>query len=104
MQCLRAFLAFFPEFLRRGFCSLLGLGFWVLLTGGNGKLSPWKLCMGCADDIHCSVSLHFDSASCFACECRLAPVGDPPSPRAAHAATAVGTMVVIQVHLLLSQV
>jgi hypothetical protein len=47
---------------------------------------------------------HFDSASCFACECRLAPVGDPPSPRAAHAATAVGTMVVIQVHLLLSQV
>lgn len=30
--------------------------------------------------------------------CRLTPVGDPPSPRAAHAATAVGTMVVIQVH------
>lgn len=29
--------------------------------------------------------------------CRLTPVGDPPSPRAAHAATAVGTMVVIQV-------
>lgn len=27
---------------------------------------------------------------------RLHPVGDPPSPRAAHAATAVGTMVVIQ--------
>lgn len=27
---------------------------------------------------------------------RLNPVGDPPSPRAAHAATAVGTMVVIQ--------
>nr|PNR62386.1 hypothetical protein PHYPA_000810 [Physcomitrium patens] len=27
---------------------------------------------------------------------RLIPVGDPPSPRAAHAATAVGTMVVIQ--------
>ncbi|KAL2623704.1 hypothetical protein R1flu_003909 [Riccia fluitans] len=27
---------------------------------------------------------------------RLTPVGDPPSPRAAHAATAVGTMVVIQ--------
>lgn len=27
---------------------------------------------------------------------RLVPVGEPPSPRAAHAATAVGTMVVIQ--------
>ncbi|KAH9311049.1 hypothetical protein KI387_026084, partial [Taxus chinensis] len=27
---------------------------------------------------------------------RLTPVGDPPSPRAAHVATAVGTMVVIQ--------
>ncbi|XP_024386820.1 serine/threonine-protein phosphatase BSL2 homolog [Physcomitrium patens] len=27
---------------------------------------------------------------------RITPVGDPPSPRAAHAATAVGTMVVIQ--------
>ncbi|MCO5566287.1 hypothetical protein L7F22_019963 [Adiantum nelumboides] len=27
---------------------------------------------------------------------RLNPIGDPPSPRAAHAATAVGTMVVIQ--------
>lgn len=32
--------------------------------------------------------------------CRLTPVGDPPSPRAAHAATAVGTMVVIQVHVI----
>jgi hypothetical protein len=28
---------------------------------------------------------------------RLIPVGDPPSPRAAHAATAVGTMIVVQV-------
>jgi protein phosphatase len=27
---------------------------------------------------------------------RLIPVGDPPSPRAAHAATAVGTMIVVQ--------
>ncbi len=33
----------------------------------------------------------------FLFHCRLTPVGDPPSPRAAHAATAVGTMVVIQV-------
>lgn len=30
---------------------------------------------------------------------RLQPSGEPPSPRAAHAATAVGTMVVIQVNL-----
>ncbi|RWW46114.1 hypothetical protein BHE74_00047975 [Ensete ventricosum] len=29
---------------------------------------------------------------------RLTPLGEPPSPRAAHVATAVGTMVVIQVH------
>ena len=28
---------------------------------------------------------------------RLTPLGEPPSPRAAHVATAVGTMVVIQV-------
>lgn len=28
---------------------------------------------------------------------KIAPVGEPPSPRAAHAAAAVGTMVVIQV-------
>ena len=32
---------------------------------------------------------------------RLHPIGDPPSPRAAHAATAVGTMVVIQACLFL---
>lgn len=30
---------------------------------------------------------------------RLMPLGEPPSPRAAHVATAVGTMVVIQVAL-----
>jgi hypothetical protein len=29
--------------------------------------------------------------------CRIRPAGDPPSPRAAHAAAAVGTMVVFQV-------
>jgi len=29
--------------------------------------------------------------------CRLTPFGEPPTPRAAHVATAVGTMVVIQV-------
>ena len=29
--------------------------------------------------------------------CRLKPAGEPPSPRAAHAAAAVGTMVVFQV-------
>jgi protein phosphatase len=29
--------------------------------------------------------------------CRLHPAGEPPSPRAAHAAAAVGTMVVFQV-------
>lgn len=28
---------------------------------------------------------------------RLKPAGEPPSPRAAHAAAAVGTMVVFQV-------
>lgn len=28
---------------------------------------------------------------------RLRPAGEPPSPRAAHAAAAVGTMVVFQV-------
>lgn len=33
---------------------------------------------------------HFDGS-------RLTPFGEPPSPRAAHVATAVGTMVVIQV-------
>ena len=31
------------------------------------------------------------------CVIRLTPLGEPPSPRAAHVATAVGTMVVIQV-------
>lgn len=32
------------------------------------------------------------------CEfCRIRPAGEPPSPRAAHAAAAVGTMVVFQV-------
>ena len=30
-------------------------------------------------------------------ENRIRPAGDPPSPRAAHAAAAVGTMVVFQV-------
>ena len=29
--------------------------------------------------------------------CRLHPAGEPPSPRAAHSAAAVGTMVVFQV-------
>lgn len=29
--------------------------------------------------------------------CRIRPAGEPPSPRAAHAAAAVGTMVVFQV-------
>lgn len=29
--------------------------------------------------------------------CRITPFGEPPTPRAAHVATAVGTMVVIQV-------
>lgn len=28
---------------------------------------------------------------------RITPIGEPPTPRAAHVATAVGTMVVIQV-------
>jgi protein phosphatase len=28
---------------------------------------------------------------------KISPLGEPPSPRAAHAAAAVGTMVVIQV-------
>ena len=28
---------------------------------------------------------------------RITPIGNPPTPRAAHVATAVGTMVVIQV-------
>lgn len=31
------------------------------------------------------------------CKFRMTPAGDPPSPRAAHAAAAVGTMVVFQV-------
>lgn len=30
-------------------------------------------------------------------QCRITPFGEPPTPRAAHVATAVGTMVVIQV-------
>lgn len=29
--------------------------------------------------------------------CRVGPAGEPPSPRAAHAVAAVGTMVVFQV-------
>lgn len=29
--------------------------------------------------------------------CSVTPIGEPPTPRAAHVATAVGTMVVIQV-------
>jgi protein phosphatase len=44
---------------------------------------------GATADVHC-YDVHTNKWS------RLAPVGDPPSPRAAHAATAVGTMVVIQ--------
>ncbi len=31
---------------------------------------------------------------------KMAPHGEPPSPRAAHAAAAVGSMVVVQVNLL----
>lgn len=31
---------------------------------------------------------------------RITPFGEPPTPRAAHVATAVGTMVVIQVGIL----
>jgi hypothetical protein len=47
--------------------------------------------------IGCGVSYRFvEQKSVFLFHCRLTPVGDPPSPRAAHAATAVGTMVVIQ--------
>jgi hypothetical protein len=45
------------------------------------------------------VNAQYYPASGFQFLWRLTPVGDPPSPRAAHAATAVGTMVVIQVHL-----
>lgn len=30
---------------------------------------------------------------------RMEPAGEPPSPRAAHAAAAVGSMVVVQVHI-----
>ncbi len=30
---------------------------------------------------------------------KMAPHGEPPSPRAAHAAAAVGSMVVVQVNL-----
>ncbi|CAK9190814.1 unnamed protein product [Sphagnum troendelagicum] len=44
---------------------------------------------GATADVHC-YDIHTNKWS------RLTPVGDPPSPRAAHAATAVGTMVVIQ--------
>lgn len=29
--------------------------------------------------------------------CKITPMGEPPSPRAAHAAAAVGAMVVVQV-------
>uniref|UniRef100_A0A804M0N6 Serine/threonine-protein phosphatase n=1 Tax=Zea mays TaxID=4577 RepID=A0A804M0N6_MAIZE len=44
---------------------------------------------GATADVHCyDVSLNKWS--------RLTPLGEPPSPRAAHVATAVGTMVVIQ--------
>ncbi|PWZ56924.1 Serine/threonine-protein phosphatase BSL2 [Zea mays] len=46
---------------------------------------------GATADVHCyDVSLNKWS--------RLTPLGEPPSPRAAHVATAVGTMVVIQGH------
>lgn len=44
---------------------------------------------GATADVHC-----FDITT--KTWTRLQPVGEPPSPRAAHAATAVGTMVVIQ--------
>ena len=33
---------------------------------------------------------------------RITPFGEPPTPRAAHVATAVGTMVVIQVVILIN--
>ncbi|WZZ50642.1 hypothetical protein YC2023_050749 [Brassica napus] len=45
---------------------------------------------GATADVHCYDVLTNKWA-------RLTPYGEPPSPRAAHVATAVGTMVVIQV-------
>ncbi|CAK9222478.1 unnamed protein product [Sphagnum troendelagicum] len=44
---------------------------------------------GATADVHC-FDIHNTKWT------RLIPVGDPPSPRAAHAATAVGTMIVVQ--------
>lgn len=52
----------------------------------------WILCPFL--DIMHHLLVHFDHTFNVA---RLTPLGEPPSPRAAHVATAVGTMVVIQV-------
>lgn len=54
-------------------------------SGGNAGIRL----AGATADVHCYDVL----ANKWT---RLTPVGDPPSPRAAHVATAVGTMVVIQ--------
>lgn len=62
------------------------------LEGGGGPAAGGAAGIrlaGATADVHC-----FDVVT--RTWSRLVPTGEPPSPRAAHAATAVGTMVVIQ--------
>ena len=56
----------------------------------GGGLGPLPGLAGATADVH-SFDLHTGEWSA------LEPQGEPPSPRAAHAATAVGSMVVVQV-------
>ncbi len=75
------------------------------LSGFVAIITESKSCslfLGCSTTTLCCFfgPRLYDYVSVF-CPClhknRLIPVGDPPSPRAAHAATAVGTMIVVQV-------
>ncbi|CAK9194325.1 unnamed protein product [Sphagnum troendelagicum] len=66
------------------------------LEGNTGPVSPQGTpggagirLAGATADVHC-FDINSNRWS------RLVPVGDPPSPRAAHAATAVGTMIAVQ--------
>jgi hypothetical protein len=78
--------------IQEGSPSLLGLGFEVSELMMEG-IDIWCwLCLLAVVLVIC-----WFRKVVFLFHCRLTPVGDPPSPRAAHAATAVGTMVVIQV-------
>ena len=61
-------------------------------AGGGAASAAGIRLAGATNDVHC-----FDI--CKGAWSKLAPLGEAPSPRAAHAAAAVGSMVVMQVRL-----